>query len=357
MKIVFFINSLQQQRCYKRMREFIANGYEVEAYGFQRQGQHVPMVEGINVTAIGEISNATPYRKRLQLMYNAIKPIARKYKNDRNTIFYYFLLDIALAARLATNHTYIYEESDLSHTYINNPLVRHTLDIIDRHIIRRSLLTVFTSSGFIKYHFKNKTINNAVVVPNKLDKRITNFPYTPQPTDINHIRFAYVGHIRHQDTYTFAEIIARHFPQHEMHLYGTIQPQLHFDELHAGNIFIHGSFTNPDDLPNIYGQTDIIISEYDSNEINGRYAEPNKLYDAIYFRKPIVTNSGTHTADIILQRQIGFAIRFTPQDITDFINSLTTDRLQTIIDHLNAIPLHEALNDNPQLFEKLAKIN
>ncbi len=354
MKIVFFINSLQQQRCYKRMREFQANGYEIEAYGFEREGNRVPMVEGISVTTIGYIPFVMPYHKRMQLMYNSIKPIARQYKNDRNTIFYYFLLDIAIAARLCTRHNYIYEESDISQAYIKNPLVRHTLDIIDRNTIRHSLLTVFTSSGFIEYHYGNKTVRNAVIVPNRLDKRILDFPYTPEPTDVKHLRFAYIGHIRHRATLTFANTIATQFPQHEMHLYGTIRPELHFEDVKAPNIITHGSFINPDDLPQIYSQTDIVIApEYDENEINGRYAEPNKLYDAIYFRRPIITNPDTHTADIILQRHIGYVINFTVQEITDFVNSLTADKLQRATDSLNAIPQHEALNDNPLLFDKL----
>ena len=38
-KIIFFINAITITRCIKRIEEFIDNGYEVEAYGFERGGE------------------------------------------------------------------------------------------------------------------------------------------------------------------------------------------------------------------------------------------------------------------------------------------------------------------------------
>ncbi len=359
MKIIFIINSIQQQRCYKRIREFMANGYEVEAYGFEREGGKVPIVSGIEVTTIGYISSEMSYFQRYKIMRQAIKNIICKYENDKNTIFYYFLLDVAIAAYSISKHQFIYEESDLSQAYINNKIIRTSLDIIDRYIIKHSLLTVFTSSGFLKYHFDGKEKNNIIIIPNKLDKRILDYQYKTQPIDYQKIKFGYIGHIRHKATLNFATTIAQFFPEHEIHLYGTIRPEIKIQDLcnQYNNVIYHGCFTNPDDLPSIYENIDLLIApEYDEYEENGKYAEPNKLYDAIYFRKPIITNPNTHTADIINSKKIGFIINFNETEIRHFISTLSEDIVEDRINNLNQIPQTEAINHNPQLFNKLINI-
>lgn len=358
MKIIFFINSLQQQRCYKRIREFISKGYEIEAYGFEREGSKVPIVKGIEPISLGFISAQMSNAQRLLIMRQAIKPIALRHKHNKDCIFYYFLLDVAMAGYSVSRHPFIYEESDLSQAYIKNKIIRTTLDIIDRHIIKKSILTIFTSSGFLKYHYNGEQKENTIVVPNKLDKRILQFTYNSQPIDYNRIKFGYVGHIRHKSTIRFATIIAQYFPKHEVHLYGTVRPEINIEELKQyNNIYIHGCFTNPDDLPQIYENIDLLLApEYDEYEENGKYAEPNKLYDAIYFRKPIITNPYTHTAEIIAEQNIGFAIKFDNIHIKQFVETLSKEIIDDKLTSLKQISQQNAINDNPQLFNILNRL-
>lgn len=360
MKIIFFLNSLNQQRCYKRIREFAANGYDTEAYGFCRDGKTVPMTDNMHITPLATLHDNTPYRQRLTIMRKSMKNILNQYKNNRQIIFYYFQLDIAIAATSITKHTYIYEQSDLSQAYIKNAIIRNTLNIIDRHIIKHSAITVFTSAGFAHFHFPNNIPDNIIIIPNKLDPKITSFPYSPQPIDFQHIRFSYIGVIRHQATYNFAKVITQHFPQHEIHLYGIIRPEWGHDILNnkPDNLFIHTTFTNPDDLPEIYQNTDILLSPSDNNNLNGIYSETNKLYEGIYFRKPIIANTGTHTAQIIKQQGIGYELDFNSQEaIRQFISNITPDQIQNIITNLNNIPQTEALNNNPELFRKIQQLD
>ena len=65
MKIVFIINSISAQRCIKRVEEFIANGYEVDVYGFSRK-MAVPLEpKNFRLNVIGTFENAMPFAKRL----------------------------------------------------------------------------------------------------------------------------------------------------------------------------------------------------------------------------------------------------------------------------------------------------
>ena len=51
------------------------------------------------------------------------------------------------------------------------------------------------------------------------------------------------------------------------------------------NIFLHGSFSNPQDLAKVYESFDVCVTCYGTSSGNVKIAEPNKLYESIYFCK------------------------------------------------------------------------
>lgn len=63
------------------------------------------------------------------------------------------------------------------------------------------------------------------------------------------------------------------------------------------NIFFHGAFKNPIDLPKIYSKIDFIVATYDTTTLNPQYAEPNKIYEAIFFRTPIIVSYNSYLAN------------------------------------------------------------
>lgn len=359
-KIIFIINSAQNQRCIKRVNEFVNNGYEVAAYAFTR-GEELRNRPQFELGIIGHISNDTPYCDRLRLIYKAIKGIIIKHKQE-NVMFYLFSLDVALMFRLQCSKKYIYEESDLVHTYISNKWVQRVFEYIDKKIIKGSVLTVFTSQGFIKYHFKDDTPNNTIVVPNRLAPEILDYSIIPKDAiNTSCIKFGFVGAVRFKSLYRLAETILNNFPNHEFHFYGTINSNRDGDFLELDkfqNCFFHGGFKNPQDLPHIYSSIDIVISTYDLVEENVKYAEPNKLYEAIYFETPIVVTTGTYLAEKVNELGIGYDVdAMNEKSVISFVNSLTQENLQKRIDGCKRIDKEKTLNLNKELFERLDNIN
>ena len=45
---------------------------------------------------------------------------------------------------------------------------------------------------------------------------------------------------------------------------------------------------------------------YDSTDLNVRLALPNKLYESMYFKKPILVSSNTYLSQVVDQYGIGF---------------------------------------------------
>lgn len=358
-KIVFVLNNVTLTRCLKRVSEFIEKGYEVDVYGFEKQGEEgYATPSNFNISVIGVFSRKQSYYERLKVYYRSLKHLFKKYKNE-DVIFYYFFFNIAFAARLLSRRTYIYEESDMPYTGIRNKIVRKCFGSIDKKIIKESMLTVMTSEGFIDYHFGDNRPSNIVVVPNRVNPLLFSIPYNRRDFNIEHLSLAFVGGFRYTSVINFATVIAENFPQHEFHAYGIILD--HGEELKAlcekyDNIHFHGKFRNPDDLPSIYEKVDLVLATYDATYINAQYAEPNKMYEAIFFRTPIVVSSNTFLAKKVDRLRIGYHINgLDKKEIISFVNGLTTTDIKDKIKGLEQLPQEFAINKNPELFDYLDK--
>lgn len=111
------------------------------------------------------------------------------------------------------------------------------------------------------------------------------------------------------------------------------------------------------DLSNIYANVDINVVCYDTTSDNVKIAEPNKLYESIYFETPLVVSSGTFLARQVAKHDIGFNIDASNDNsIINFVNQLNISQLQHASNNMHAIN-HKDLIDSPQLLiQHIAKI-
>lgn len=316
MTINFLMNSISDAHSNKRIKDFEEQGFKVKVFGFDRNlgTQHRD-----DITILGSFTNTIPYHKRIKLYIKGIRK-AFNIAYDKDDFWFYQGLDTALFAFiLGKKRRYIYEECDLVHSNIKNRLIRSILEKIDKHIIKKSFKTILTSEGFIKYHYNGVTPKNVIILPNKLSREVTKHPFVEKKQfDPNHIKFAFIGGIRYESLISLAKQISRNFPNHEFHFYGYISPTIKECDLPKGeNIFYHGSFRSPEDLPKIYSDVDIVVATYDISSINVRYAEPNKLYECIYFNCPIVVSKQTFLEEKVKRLGIGYSVN--PYDETDVI--------------------------------------
>lgn len=356
-KIVFILNNITITRCLKRVSEFIDNGYDVEVYGFEKEGgERYASPANYHIEVIGTFSDKQPYFARLKVYYESLKSLLKKFKNQ-DVVFYYFFFNIAFAARLSCRRSFIYEESDMPYTNLGNKMLRWFLGVVDKRIIQKSLLTVMTSEGFIDYHFGEERPNNIVVVPNRVNPSLMTLPYQRKEHNVNHLSFAFVGGFRYTSVLNFATVVAESFPQHEFHVYGiVIENSDALDSLckKYQNVRFHGKFKNPDDLPSIYEKIDLVLATYDATSINAQYAEPNKMYESIFFRTPIIVSSNTFLEKKVNKLGIGYSVNaLSKQEIVSFINGLTENSITDRIRALDRIPQKEATNNNPEMFDYL----
>lgn len=354
--IVFILTSVNSSHDKNRVEEFINNGFPVRVYGFIRDGNNTPLA-GVNydVTPLGHI-HSQRYVDRLRTYAQGIRQVVNDTKKGK-VLYYLPSLDVAMVFRfLYPCKKYLYELCDLMQSEMGHPFLQHLLNIADRVIIRRATLAVVTSEGFIHYHFGKQTVQPVVLVPNRLHPSISDYPVIPKKTNINHLRIAFVGNARYKTIMNVAKVIGERFPQHEFHFYGTTNDKVLELKERFANVYVHGRFANPKDLPSIYSQVDLLICTYDVTTDNVRYAEPNKLYEAIYFETPIVVSSGTFLSEKVDQLGIGFDVdAMNDEQIAQFIENLTPELLVEKQRFCQAIPKSDCINLNPNVYVQLSR--
>ncbi len=312
-KIIFIVNSIDNQRCRKRVDEFRSNGYPVKVYGINR-GLKTSTWEECEIIATYE--NQMAYRKRTGILIDALKKVFKAHKHEKDVIWYYFGMDIAMFGWLYNRQKmFVYEESDLVHTYMSKKTAIWTMEMIDKFIISRSALTVLTSEGFAEYHYPKNRPSHLLIKPNKLNPQVVNIPDVAQrEVDAKHLNFALVGMIRFEAVRRMADVITKNFPNHHFHFFGVLNVATKKEEDdfmvldERENVHFHGRFKNPDELPKVYSQIDVVVSTYDVENINVQYAEPNKLYESIYYRTPIIVSKGTFLEKQVERYGSGYAV-------------------------------------------------
>lgn len=352
-RIIFIVGSISQPRITKRIRSFVDHGFEVIVYGFDRNKYNEnAKIEGVEINIVGKIEDGKGYLSKFKQSLMLYLKLKKKY-NQPKDIFYFFGFMGAFQT-LFSQSNYIYEISDISYGYKKYERIEWIFRWLDKKLVIRSILTVLTSGGFEQYLFSNKKQCNIVIQPNKLHPLFLNEDRDKIEYSINsqNITFSFIGAFRYPNTvFRFSEVVGKYFPQHKFNFYGDSHMTSLVKEIanRYPNVEYFGAYKNPEDLSLIYSQVDFVVACYDPTGINERIAEPNKLYEAMYFKKPIVVTVNTFLEEQVKKYDCGFAIDATSdKNIIDFINSITEEKLQNIKNNIEKLESSSLIDDNAE---------
>lgn len=357
-KIVFICPSLSQPRCIKRVTSFFNAGCGCDVYGYERGNYDVNKYpEEVRVCVLSKMEDGTNYGSKLKSAYHDVKRIVRQYRNTE-ALFYSFSMQHSIIFWFF-RVKYVYEISDIPYAYPQFMRFLRVFNWIDKKLIKDSYKTVMTSGGF--YGFFGIKSNKIIVIPNKVSPILETIGSRERLTITgDRLRFAFIGGIRYRSVARFATIIGEKFPQHTFRFYGVCSPAvkktINFDAIieKYNNVEYHGVFKSPYDLPSIYKNVDVVIACYDVNSLNERLAEPNKLYEALYFCRPIVVSNGIFLGDRVKELQCGYAIdASTDESVYNFVKSLNACDINAISNREFAMPLSEMVDNTEQLIPEL----
>lgn len=358
-KIIFILSSLSDSHFRKRVEDFIEAGYHVTVYGFKRQGEQIPDSLPYKVHILSEIKSRN-YFARLSTYYKCFKSLSKVCKGK---LCFYSSLDIALFCRRIIKAPYIYEVCDLTEMTVWQP-IQSILISENKKAIENSEITILTSQGFLDF-FGLSMSPKVILLPNKISKGCPEIANLKRSFRANGsaLKIGYVGSVRFETIYNFIKACAD-YPGVEIHIYGVFAKADSFGIMSeslinkAHNIFYHGKFKNPDDLPSIYESIDMLLCTYTPSDRNVLYAEPNKFYEALYFKCPIIVSKNVFLDFKVTEMNVGFAIDATNEsNIKEFLESLTPERYNSKYSSCLEVSKEECINDTTALFDFLDKIN
>lgn len=342
---------------HKRYHALKNNGFEVIAYGFRRN-VNLSIIYPDDIILLPEVENGN-YLKRIKTVFASINKIISIH--GKNAIYYATTFDIALVCYIRKIR-YIYGISDIVHSNFSF-LLRSLFLKLDRKIIGKSLCTMLTSEGFLPYlNLKETSTRKCIFIKNKLD---SSFTHITRPEKKLHKRssiiFGFAGNIRYVTTLMFAELIGKEFPNHMFVFWGngsndTIEKVHHLCSQYT-NISYQGPFANPNDLEKVYASIDVMVCNYDTQTINERLLEPNKLYECIFFNKPLVVTRHTYLDATIKKMDIGISTDNSIEDLKKLIHKVSANKINHWIENECSVPTEKLIEDYTPFFTLINRIN
>lgn len=189
-------------------------------------------------------------------------------------------------------------------------------------LIERSALTTISSKGFLRFLDAREKIvpnHNITVEEQTSEKR---FDFTPP------IEISFVGNVR-LDRQTEAMLLTlANNPKYHMRFIGRIVPGCEIEQLirehGVRNVSLEGAF-DVKQKPEIYANTHLINAVYanaaDHLPLGDATPLPNRLYDALVFRCPLLASKGTYLAEIMEQYRLGLAVNGFDDDLDEQITA------------------------------------
>ena len=104
----------------------------------------------------------------------------------------------------------------------------------------------------------------------------------------------------------------------------------------------------------MYDNVDVVVACYDTTTFNERVAEPNKLYESLFFCKPIIVTEKTFLALRVRALECGYEINAsTDENIISFLNKITVDSVNRKMHNISKIRTSEMIDDPNYMFSAL----
>lgn len=215
------------------------------------------------------------------------------------------------------NPQIIMEISDLrSHTYNNSPRSK-ILRLFERLMFSLVDKLIVTSPKFYEMYYCKLYKGEVFLLENKplrsiLPKKIDKIKNTKTVIGI-------VGQLQQIKPYKTLINQMKGNENYQIYIYGKGIYQDIIEEYAQNyeNIKYFGAYNFFKDISQIYASIDILYMPYDTTNgsLNNKVALPNKLYEGMYYKVPIITSKNTYLGDIVDKYNIGMTIDCCKEDI------------------------------------------
>lgn len=371
--IVALISHVPNPRANRRLEQ-MAEHAPVELIFWNKGGVSCDLQEinNVNQQEIQIPANRTNPLKRIRATLKFRKIALNRMKQLQPKIVYaerFDMLFIAWSYYISSKYKprIIYEVPDLpslmvdKRNGIKTNLIYYAIRFLERIIYKSVTILIVTSELFYEGYFhKYISKDKKVYMPNIPDlTAFRNYNYTKSNKDEFTIGFIGVVRYKKQIDMLLEASVATNT---NVLLAGFTEDC--FDLEHKAdkmpNVERIGKYNYENDIAMLYNKCDVIYSVYDASMLNVRIALPNKLYESIYCRIPIIVAKETYLGKLVEELNVGVAVDSNDnKDLIEAINKLKLDNIY-YSSLVNSCKNHlDFVNDNNskrELSNKIKKI-
>lgn len=182
---------------------------------------------------------------------------------------------------------------------------------IEKKLITHSFRTVISSDGFRTFLPQEVDYLNVHNISNQND-------WVSFAEDMNHkasILIGFVGNVRYEKENT---LLIKKLSRDERFVAGYWGRVTNDFKLNNKTSFDNAVFFGPfinEEKSDIYKKIDIINALYGKDSLEVTTAIPNRFYDALIFKKPIIASKGTYLGEMVQRSGIGLVVDIEKEDI------------------------------------------
>lgn len=305
MQCILIAPTMSQPRFHKRCQQLIDAGCVVNVFAFERSYYNFnSFPKKASVISLGPLSDGR-YIKRVLHLIKAYMIIRKSIGRDRNQILYAFSYDCFFLGKLLRLRKSIFEIGDLRISKLSQILWKIVYRLTDK--------VVLTSEGFSQNLEKGLVLekNKFHFIENKLDKKLIddNRENFLEQEIGKRIVIGVIGFLRYEKPLRLlVNFVEKYSDKFEIRCFGDGPYKELFKDSNLENISYFGPYKGSQDLDRIYKQVDLNFVVYDNESENVRLALPNKLYESIYFLKPILCSENTFLETQVVKRNVGTSL-------------------------------------------------
>ncbi|MCL6604719.1 MAG: hypothetical protein K6T94_17805 [Paenibacillus sp.] len=250
---------------------------------------------------------------------------------------------ILLGGVLRKNYRNKYILDIRDYTYEKYVIYRKILN----NIVGNSKITVISSSAFLNFlpPNHNYTICHNLNLINKKDKKIR---INKERNKEGAIRISYIGAISYYNEVIKLLSKIANDKRFIFAFYGEGIDEVKLREYcqanSINNVYFYGRY-NEIQKEQFYKETDILFNAYGSDSQLVKHALSNKLYDAAWYKIPIIVNSGTAMQE--MSNKLGYQINYQMDNLADnlydWYNEIDWVELGVVADEIIKNAIHDNL--------------
>lgn len=353
--VVYLGPDLSDSNTFRRCEAFHRLGVRVVSFTFKRSKVTIRRRSAWAHIGLGPM----PYglgMKRWRALWRAFR-IVRSNRTvlAHTNVVWARNLDLALLALCvrSARTKLVYEVLDVSGELTRKGLAGFVLRWLERRVLAHAVMVVISSPAYASEYFRKSTpyqgsyyiLENKALCPLSLVHTPTRSAKGSHSTS-NALRLGVVGRFRcRRSIELLSDVMKICNRRIQLHFFG--YPEKHVETAFqallysSDDVFDHGSFSYPEDLPYVYGQIDLnwcVLFE-ELNPINARWLLPNRIYDGALFTVPALALIDTATGRWVEEVGGGWLLREdSARELTSLLDSISANDIARVRDNLARQP-------------------